>query len=62
MNQLMKTKLKIYNYQSDDVSNGYRTHRRCHEGQMFKIRVPRSRESNFYPVLLRMLKNQEVEV
>ncbi len=28
---------------------------------MFEIRVPRSRESNFYPVLLGVLKDQEAE-
>lgn len=62
MESLMKSERKIYNSQTDDVSNGYRDRRVCHGGQMFEIRVPRSRESNFYPVLLGVLKDQEAEV
>ena len=62
MESLMKSEREIYNSQTNDVSNGYRDRRVYHDGQMFEIRVPRSRESNFYPVLLGVLKDQEAEV
>ncbi len=58
----MKSEREIYNSQANDVSNDYRNRRVCHGGQMFEIHVPRSRESNFYPVLLGVLKDQEAEV
>ena len=62
MESLMKSEREIYNSQAEDVSNGFRERRVYHGGQMFEIRVPRSRESNFYPILLGVLKDQEAEL
>ena len=33
----------------------------CHGGKVFELRVPRSRNSNFYPMFLGVLKDQEEE-
>ena len=62
MESLMKSERDIHNEQTNDVSNGFRDRRVCHNGKMFEIRVPRSRENNFYPMLLGVLKDQEAEV
>src|SRR5574344_2263606 len=62
MESLMKSEREVYNTQKEDVSNGFRDRRVYHNGKMFEIRVPRTRESNFYPVLLGVLKDQEAEV
>lgn len=52
MESLMKSERAIYNEQTNDVSNGFRDRKVYHNGQMFQIQVPRSREGNFYPMLL----------
>ena len=62
MESLMKSEREVYNTQKEDVSNGFRDRRVYHNGKMFEIRFPRTRESNFYPVLLGVLKDQESEV
>jgi transposase-like protein len=62
MESLMKSERDIHNEQTTDVSNGFRDRRICHNGKMFEIKVPRSRENNFYPMLLGVLKDQEAEV
>lgn len=62
MESLMKSERAIYNEQTNDVSNGFRDRKVYHNGQMFQIQVPRSREGNFYPMLLGVLKDQEAEV
>ena len=59
---LMKSERKIHNELTLDVSNGYRNRRICHNGQMFQISVPRTREHSFYPMLLGVLKDQESEI
>ena len=59
---LMKSERKIHNELTLDVSNGYRNRRICHNGQMFQISVPRTREHSFYPMLLGILKDQESEI
>ena len=62
MESLMKSERDIHNEQTNDVSNGFRDRRVCHNGKMFEIKVPRSRENHFYPMLLGVLKDQEMEV
>ncbi len=57
----MKSERTLHNEIHDDVSNGYRHRRVSHNGQLFELQVPRSRESNFYPTLLGVLKDQEDE-
>lgn len=62
MESLMKSERTIHNEQTDVVSNGFRDRKVYHNVQMFQIQVPRSRENNFYPMLLGVLKDQEAEV
>lgn len=62
MESLMKSERDVYNESVSDVSNGFRPRRVYHNGNVFEIKVPRSRDSNFYPMLLGVLKNQEEEV
>ncbi len=50
---LMKSERTIHNELTGDVSNGYRPRRVCHNGQMFQIEAPRTREHSFYPVVFR---------
>ena len=59
---LMKSERSVHNIENNDVSNGFRPRRIYQNGQMFEIQVPRSRENNFYPVLLGVLKDQEAEL
>ncbi len=61
LESLMKGERNIHNDIMDDVSNGYRPRRVTHSGKIFELQVPRSRNSNFYPTLLGVLKDQEEE-
>ena len=61
LESLMVSERSVHNEQHSDVSNGFRGRRVCHGGKIFELRVPRSRESNFYPMLLGVLKDQEEE-
>ncbi|MEG2791960.1 MAG: transposase, partial [Odoribacter sp.] len=61
LESLMVSERHLYNSDHQDVSNGYRDRRVCHGGKVFELRVPRSRNSNFYPMLLGVLKDQEEE-
>lgn len=57
----MESERSLHNELSSDVSKGYRERKVYQGGQMFELRVPRSRHHNFYPMLLEVLKNQEEE-
>lgn len=61
LESLMQSERTIYNESVGDVSNGFRDRKVYHGGKMFEIKVPRSRETNFYPMLLGVLKDQEEE-
>ena len=61
LESLMLSERSLHNTAHEDVSNGYRDRRVCHGGKVFELRVPRSRNSNFYPMLLGVLKDQEAE-
>ena len=61
LESLMLTERSLHNETLSDVSNGFRGRRVCHGGKVFELRVPRSRNSNFYPMLLGVLKDQEEE-
>lgn len=43
------------------MSNGYSDRRVCHSVKVFELRIPHSRNSNFYPMFLGVLKDQEAE-
>ena len=57
----MHSERAVHNAEHNDVSNGYRDRRVCYDRKVFELRVPRSRNSNFYPLLLGVLKDQEEE-
>ena len=61
LESLMLSERSLHNTAHEDVSNGYRERRVCHGGKVFELRVPRSRNSNFYPMFLGVLKDQEEE-
>jgi len=57
----MLSERALHNETRGDVSNGFRGRRVCHGGKVFELRVPRSRNNHFYPMLLGVLKDQEEE-
>lgn len=58
---LMKAERSEHNEEANDLSNGYRTRKAFGDKQMIELQVPRTRNGNFYPVILSLLKNQERE-
>jgi len=46
---------------SEDKGNGFRQVKAYGQGRMLELRVPRTREGNFYPMLLSVLRDQEEE-
>jgi len=58
---LMRAEREIHNSTKGDVSNGYRWRRAFGLGEQLELRVPRSRNNQFYPLLLAVLKDQEQE-
>jgi Transposase and inactivated derivatives len=61
MEALMQGERMIYNEQTGDVSNGYRPRKTFGRGKILEFRVPRTRQGNFYPLILGMLKDEEEE-
>lgn len=61
LESLMLSERALHNETRGDVSNGFRGRRVCHGGKVFELRVPRSRNNHFYPMLLGVLKDQEEE-
>ena len=59
LESLMLSERGLHNEAHGEVSNGYRCRRVCSGGKVFELRVPRSRNSNFYPMLPGVLKDQE---
>lgn len=59
---LMKIERSEHNQKEKDVSNGYRPRRIFGQGKQLELRVPRTREGNFYPIILSLLKDQEEEM
>ena len=57
LESLMHGERAVHNAAHNDVSNGYRDRRVCYDRKVFELRVPRSRNSNFYPLLLGVLKD-----
>ncbi len=58
---MMKAEREVYKQEHGDVSNGFRSRRIWGYGKVFELRVPRTRSSGFYPVLLGILKEQQSE-
>jgi transposase-like protein len=59
---LMRAERTIHNQTNGDVSNGYRWRRAFGTRKQLQLEVPRSRNNNFYPFLLAVIKDQEQEL
>jgi transposase-like protein len=59
---LMKAERREHLIQStEDKGNGFRQVRAYGRGKMLELRVPRTRDGNFYPLLMSVLRDQEEE-
>jgi putative transposase len=58
---LMQAERKEYNCKTEDKSNGFRTRKTFGRGKILELQVPRTRNGQFYPLLLTLLKDQEKE-
>lgn len=59
---IMEGERELYKEGSGDVSNGYRSRRIFASGSVLELRVPRTRQRGFMPVILGILKDQEKEM
>ena len=57
----MKSERELYKSNVEDYSNGFRNRKAFGDKRMIELRVPRTRNGGFYPVILALLKNQEQE-
>jgi len=59
---LMKAERQEHLYQSEeDKGNGFRQVKAYGRGKLLELRVPRTRQGNFYPLLMSVLRDQEEE-
>lgn len=61
LESIMRAEREIYKETYGDMSNGYRMRRTFGQGRILELRVPRTRQGQFYPLLLGMIKDQEEE-
>ncbi|HLW39447.1 MAG TPA: transposase [Brumimicrobium sp.] len=59
---MMKSERNEFNLQSKDVSNGFRKRNVLSNGVSLELHVPRTRNHNFYPLLLALIKDQNEEL
>lgn len=59
---MMRAERTEFNNQADDVSNGYRNRNVLANGVSLELSVPRSRNHNFYPLILALIKDQNDEL
>lgn len=59
---IMEGECELYKEWSGDVSNGYWARRIFASGNMLELRVPRTRQRGFMPLILGVLKDQEKEM
>lgn len=59
---LMRSEREEFNLNNGDVSNGYRNRSVCANGFSLELVVPRTRNQNFYPLILALLKDQNEEL
>ena len=59
---MMIEEREVYKEETGDVSNGFRRRYFYGDGKVLELRVPRTRHSGFYPVLLHVLKDQNEEM
>lgn len=58
---LMKAEREEHNIKNSDLSNGYRYRKTYGHGRVLELKIPRTRNGNFYPVILGLLRDQEEE-
>lgn len=58
---LMKAERHEHNFSNGDLSNGYRFRKTYGQGKLLELKVPRTRNGNFYPMILGLLRDQEEE-
>ena len=58
---MMRGEREEYKALTQDMSNGYRPRRTYGRGKMLELRVPRTRNGSFYPLILGLLRDQEEE-
>ncbi len=58
---LMKSEREAHNRSDQDQSNGYRFRKTYGQGRLLELQIPRTRNGNFYPLILGLLRNQEAE-
>ncbi len=58
---LMKAEREEHNRSTHDLSNGYRYRKTYGQGRLLELQVPRTRNGNFYPLILGLLRSQEEE-
>lgn len=58
---LMKAERNEHNQANGDLSNGYRFRKTYGHGKLLELKVPRTRNGNFYPLILGLLREQEEE-
>ena len=59
---LMDGERSLYKDETGDMSNGYRSRRVVHSGQILELKVPRTRRQGFYPKVLAILKDGHREM
>lgn len=58
---LMKSEREAHNLKTNDYSNGYRYRKMYGSGKLLELKVPRTRNGSFHPIILALLKDQEAE-
>ena len=58
---LMNTEREEHNRETGDNSNGYRYRKMYGSGKLLELKVPRTRNGGFHPIILALLKDQEAE-
>ncbi|MCD6322548.1 MAG: transposase [Clostridiales bacterium] len=58
---MMRAEREEHNLIHGDMSNGFRVRKTFGQGKILELKVPRSRQGHFYPLLLGLLRDQEEE-
>lgn len=61
LNSLMHHERRMFLDDSSDSGNGFRPRRFCYGHYEFRLKVPRTRQGSFYPVLLAVIKREDEE-
>lgn len=62
LNTFMKSERHLHQQENlDDYANGYRTRKATGFGKEMVLKVPRTRNGTFYPVLLNVIRNEDEE-